>query len=347
MILLRPAPCLSGLFEVPADINHLTMPERSEALLCPCLAMASLIAPRIVRPPIRLPASKPGQFSVGSLNLLTPRFDEVDYYPYVPHDFRLWTFRKPMILERLRSMDVDILCCQEAAGDDPALLEELASTGYEPVAPAEPRRGIEKPVTFVRQNKFSVVAVEHRSRASLLALREVSPACEEAVPLTLFVANVHLQGDPSARAARRSQLESVCRRFRKLRSDLGVDTMRSCAVVVGDFNEPANTELHRELQAIDAESFPARHSSWKWVDCYGALQAPPPTFRAEGRSDRIDFIYHSANLQAEALRWPLSYEEEDLLSWAWNRWPPWPGQLPCEWYPSDHLPLAASLVVRL
>ena len=234
------------------------MPQRDMGL-CPCLALASQRSPRIVRPPMQLPASQPGQtghFSIGSFNILTPRFADVDYYPYVPHAFRQWAHRRPLIIERLLSLDVDVLCCQEAAGEDRSLADALALSGYEPVAPTEPRKGIEKPVTFVRTSKFRVVTVEHRSRASLLALREVcsheGAAVADSTPLTLFVANVHLQGEPTAQDARRSQLESVCRRFRKLRRDLGVDTKSSCAVIVGDFNEPAGTQLHGELQMLPA-----------------------------------------------------------------------------------------------
>lgn len=57
---------------------------------------------------------------------------------------------------------------------------------------------------------------------------------------------------------------------------------------------------------------------------------------------RIDFIYHSPSLRRLALRQPLTLEEEVLLDWSMERWPPWPQLVPNAWYPSDHVPVAAS-----
>mmetsp|Transcript_7886 Transcript_7886/g.20365 ORF Transcript_7886/g.20365 Transcript_7886/m.20365 type:complete len:219 (+) Transcript_7886:203-859(+) len=212
--------------------------------------------------------------------------------------------------------------------------------GYEAVAPPSQRRGIERPVTFVRRERFEVVAVDHRSRASLLMLRWRGDDEARAQP-PVFVANVHLQGDPLAVETRRSQLASVRKRLALLRELHDVDVHSSRAVLCGDFNEPAVTALHGELTQEGGDWGPP--DAWPLHDVYAELREcpPPATFRGYGRSARIDFLYRSCGLRTRSVRWPLPAEEEHRLEWSWHRWPPWPELVPCSWYASDHLPLAA------
>eukprot|EP00438_Fugacium_kawagutii_P031136 Skav201760 [mRNA] locus=scaffold1973:323561:329737:- [translate_table: standard] len=62
-------------------------------------------------------------------------------------------------------------------------------------------------------------------------------------------------------------------------------------------------------------------------------------------SVRIDFIYHSPSLRRVALRRPRAPAEEQRLDWSMDRWPPWPQLVPNAWYPSDHVPVAASFAL--
>ena len=60
-------------------------------------------------------------------------------------------------MKRLLDLDADILCCQEAANEEMSLVSDLELEYISLVPPSERKgRGIEKPVTFVRREKFEV-----------------------------------------------------------------------------------------------------------------------------------------------------------------------------------------------
>ena len=141
--------------------------------------------------------------------------------------------------------------------------------------------------------------------------------------------------DPLATETRRSQLRSAFRHLHRMQKELQISSDESATIVAGDFNDLAGSSLHQELQKGLFDK-----TSRSMVDAYGHLSTAPATFRAAGRADRIDFIYHTKNLETQSLRWPLSPEEEDRLRWSF-RWPPWPALIPGDWYPSDHVPIAA------
>eukprot|EP00435_Cladocopium_sp_Y103_P025212 s2336_g6.t1 len=248
-----------------------------------------------------LPAAVPAEFSVGSWNILSPRFEKNNYHPYVSAEHRSWSYRKPLLLKRIFDMDVDVLCCQEAANDEMSLTSELEEAGYIALVPPKDDGGIEKPVTFVRREKFQVVASDYRSRAGLHALRLAKSQNCKASKL-LLIANVHLQGNPLAVATRRQQLRSALRRLRRLAGET-----EAAAVLAGDFNELAGSALHGELQSGMLED----GESWKFLDAHSSN--PFCTFRAAGRCDRIDFIYHTGSVAARALRKSLATEEEERL----------------------------------
>lgn len=273
----------------------------------------------------------PAEFSIGSWNILSPRFENNNYHPYVSAEHRSWSYRKPLLLKRIFDMDVDVLCCQEAANEEMSLTSELEEAGYRALVPPKDDGGIEKPVTFVRRSKFQVVASDYRSRAGLHALRLTESEKSKASKM-LLIANVHLQGNPLAVATRRQQLRSALRRLRRL--GLGATEAATATVLAGDFNELAGSALHGELQSGRLEDQP---ESWKFLDAHSSNAFC--TFRGAGRCDRIDFIYHTGSVAAR-VRKPLATEEEERLRWSW-RWPPWPELVPGKWYPSDHLPLTA------
>ena len=96
---------------------------------------------------------------MASWNILTPRFERQTYHPYVSAECRAWSFRRPMLVKRLLDLDADILCCQEAANEEMSLVSDLELEYTSLVPPLErkvSRPGIEKPVTFVRREKFEV-----------------------------------------------------------------------------------------------------------------------------------------------------------------------------------------------
>lgn len=141
--------------------------------------------------------------------------------------------------------------------------------------------------------------------------------------------------DPLATETRRSQLRSAFRHLDRMQTELQISSDETATIVAGDFNDLAGSSLHQDLQKGLFDK-----TSRSMVDAYGHLSTAPATFRAAGRADRIDFIYHTKNLETQSLRWPLSPEEEDRLKWSF-RWPPWPALIPGDWYPSDHVPIAA------
>lgn len=282
--------------------------------------------------------------------MLTPRFENLDYHLYVSKEHRRWSHRCPQLVALLESLNADVLCCQESATTVPeySLVPHLQQLGYEAIEPPDQgRAGIERPLTFVRQRRFEVLQVEHRKRASLLVLRAKEAKAAHAGKAGLvFVANVHLQGDPLAIETRRSQLESVCRRLANFRNIYKVGPSNSSVLLCGDFNEPAGTQLHAELRGKEP-GFATKHQMWPLEDCYESpTRAPPASFGAAGRADRIDFIYHSQDLVPSAVRWPLAPAEMAKLRWSLARWPPWPEWVPNAWYPSDHFPLAAVFKKR-
>lgn len=244
----------------------------------------------------------PAEFSIGSWNILSPRFENNNYHPYVSAEHRSWSYRKPLLLKRIFDMDVDVLCCQEAANEEMSLTSELEEAGYRALVPPKDDGGIEKPVTFVRRSKFQVVASDYRSRAGLHALRLTESEKSKAIKM-LLIANVHLQGNPLAVATRRQQLRSALRRLRRLGPS--ATEAATATVLAGDFNELAGSALHGELQSGRLEDHP---ESWKFLDAHSSNAFC--TFRGAGRCDRIDFIYHTGSVAAR-VRKPLATEEED------------------------------------
>jgi len=55
----------------------------------------------------------------------TQGFENNNYHPYVSAEHRSWSYRKPLLLKRIFDMDVDVLCCQEAANEEMSLTSEL------------------------------------------------------------------------------------------------------------------------------------------------------------------------------------------------------------------------------
>lgn len=237
-------------------------------------------------------------------NVLADAYIRPAYFPRTPAEILAPDRRLGALMARLGALSPDVLCLQELEADRFEAVR-AALTGYR----AEyARKGERKPDgcgTFSRAPVVRSERFEYGDGTGHIALLVEL----ERDGRRLGVANTHLRfdshdGRPGLGAAQLARLldrveESSCHGW----------------VVCGDFNARPDSFMLR--QALERG----------WLD--GGARAP--TCNSNARAKRIDFLLHSASLQAEPHPHPALRDDTPM---------------PSESEPSDHLAVGATFAWR-
>jgi len=258
-------------------------------------------------------------FRLASWNIMSPRHGS-------------WDQRRDALIQRLETLDADVLALQEASPRNPflSLDDDLTSLGYS-VHRREAADGIEPPALYVRKSTFDVAwaGCHKRTVEAVLRPRTFSGA-------DLGIINVHLMGAISKYKERAFQVRKALRR---LRANLDADEKGgpSSLVVCGDFNEaPGEGPLHRLLTAgallpgMSSSEIPGGPGFWDQLqlhDAYAEVGADGVlSWPAQAPKRRIDYILLSTNLQCIGLPTCSDLDRTN--------------------YPSDHVLIAADVGLR-
>eukprot|EP01063_Lacrimia_lanifica_P005778 TRINITY_DN13497_c0_g1_i1.p2 TRINITY_DN13497_c0_g1~~TRINITY_DN13497_c0_g1_i1.p2 ORF type:complete len:374 (+),score=106.06 TRINITY_DN13497_c0_g1_i1:1474-2595(+) len=354
-------PALASLPTVPAGVAAAVLGSLACAFARARLRRRAGRPPAAPSPPpvLRLPEAHEMAFNVGSLNMLTPSFEQSRFSEYVPAPCRTWEYRRGLLRQMLCGLGMDVIAVQEARIGS---FEEdfggyMGGQGYGSVAPYDKaaakgkqgRRGdgLAKTAVFYRRAVFDLVWAKHRSRAVLCALRH--RRSREVV----FVVNVHLEGHPRKALERFRQLRSALECLRTAPTtvpalaDLSRRPVEDLHVIVcGDLNSSQHCAPYQLLDtgALDPEfadpfnpgqvltAAPFTHP-FRLRDVYGAHCVP--TYVARNAAPRtIDFVFASASLAVQATMAPV---DGARLAEALKT------KIPNAWHPSDHFPIGATV----
>jgi mRNA deadenylase 3'-5' endonuclease subunit Ccr4 len=260
-------------------------------------------------------------FRIASYNVLADSYVNPQWYPNVDPEILRWDRRKFALAERIALLDADIFCLQEVEADAYALLERsLGAKGYDGVYA---KKGRDKPdgcAMFFRQCglRFAGAATiyyrdgrQGAPDSGHLALI-ISFECEWGV---IRVATTHLRWGQENKPLEehigyRQIRELIDERFKP-------DLTAYAWIVCGDLNAQPDNPVVKEL--INSG----------FVDAYAGLDQA--TCNPNRKAKRIDYIFHTSGLRAEAANLT---EIDDLTP------------LPSADEPSDHLALMATIEIR-
>jgi len=170
-------------------------------------------------------------------------------------------------------------------------------------------------------------------------------------PRMVWVANMHLEGDPYQGGTRLNQLKSMLKSIQTKQKSFGVSPAEACTIVCGDFNssedgaayraladgklKPGFTELGRVVTETEYKH------DFDFASAYASLhplhEEPEVSFAVKGfHQSCLDFIFFSKpTLKAAAVMQVIPDEDREMVL----------RQLciPNHKYPSDHLPVAALI----
>lgn len=253
--------------------------------------------------------------TIASYNVLADAYIRPEYYRDASHPFLEPTSRRRSLIERVFSLDADVLCLQEVDYETFRELEEGGrARGYAFARWLHKAMG--KPdgvATFVREtftaaSSMNIDFMDGRGEAQRSGCVGLLTFLHKG-PVVLNVVNTHFKWDPPGT----NPEDSVSlAQADQLLSTVGQNPF---SIVCGDFNaEPGSALLSRFADADYRDAHPAR----------------PPTFIAKGRPQKLDYILHRPRLKAYAVA-PPELRPETLL--------------PSASEPSDHLPLVAGFTL--
>jgi mRNA deadenylase 3'-5' endonuclease subunit Ccr4 len=281
-------------------------------------------------------------FRLLSWNLLAPTFTRPSKYPDTLPEHLDWTYRLPLILQRIHESNADIVCLQEVQIDcwdeiclrldgefDLRILQNV--TKEHPVALA----------ILVKTSFLGVecVAAESRSRAILTVLKFAH------TNETLFLANVHLQAGKNETKERFLQVQSLLKRIRKHASDMMTQTPN--IIIIGDFNMVSTDPLYNLLVTGKLSSELASASSTVVLPYLPLTDARNNTFTDYDDDRRLQVTFRSGctldylftnRPMAKVKAWkPVllksSHQRQRSSYYSW----------PNHDNPSDHLPIGANV----
>lgn len=240
---------------------------------------------------------------VASYNVLATAYIKPEYYPDADEAILNRSARHPALVQRVLGLSADVYCLQEVDAEVLASLQEWMpgyTCRYLPKGRGRPD-GCATLIHGLEVVDWREVVYSDRSGHVALIL-ETNFAGRR-----LALANTHVKWDPSGTPLGERHgylqildlLQTLC--------DMDCDEW----IVCGDFNVTPRDELVRCLREAGLN------------EAFDGLDRPY-TFVSKGKARKIDYIFHSAGLEAspEAL--------------------PRVSALPSEHEPSDHLPLVAS-----
>lgn len=261
-------------------------------------------------------------FTVASYNILADRYLNPAWYPTVEPRYLDPRQRHPALVERIAGLAADALCLQEVEPPVFDLLsKQLVPKGYEGHYAI---KGGGKPdgcATFLKKDALSLRSI----RTLLYADGQGGQADSGHIALIALVehqghqlalANTHLRWDPPGTP---DELQLGLRQVRQLlaaRAQLAAGV--TSWILGGDLNVTAESAVVRALVSAG------------WVDSYAAK----PTMKtcvANGQARRIDYLFHSPDLQTRVADLPFIDHQSSLPSLG---------------EPSDHLPLLAEIVMN-
>lgn len=255
-------------------------------------------------------------FAVASYNILADAYIKPERYPDVAPGVLDPEHRRPALLQRIAGLGADVLCLQEVEQDAfDTVAERLRPAGYAGQLARKQRGQPDGCAVFVRPGAVAlreartlVYDDEGQEPLGFVALL-VALAYEGR---TVGVATTHLKWDPpDTPAAERRGLQQI-RQLLAQRDTL----LPGCAawVLCGDFNAPPESAVADLVRAAG------------FLDAY-AGRSDQNTYNRHQDLKRIDYLFHTQTLRAEAAAVPIIEASTPLPS-------------PQE--PSDHLPVMAS-----
>jgi mRNA deadenylase 3'-5' endonuclease subunit Ccr4 len=256
--------------------------------------------------------------AAASYNVLADAYVRPERYPGVPLAALDFMAREPALLRRIAGLGADVVCLQEVEHSLFASLDgHLRSRGY---VGHYARKGNDKPdgcATFVRDS-FAIDEVKTLNYADASTRPARPPSGHVALlvrvrweGLTLGIANTHLKWDPPDTAER---CRLGLRQATQLLQERGELLPKTDAwIICGDFNVTSDNSIVAALGKAGL------------VDTYAGKDTAH-TCLVDRVAKRIDYLFHTPNLQARA---------GDLPPLDCNR------LLPSADEPSDHVPVVA------
>lgn len=279
------------------------------------------------------------EMSLVSWNILASSYALPIKYPWSDPQDLDWTVREPRIIEKLASMDADVVCLQEVQVDLwQSLLSKLAKHGYHGVLQEMGRRHPVANAVLVREG-LSIVRTESRSRALITVIMD-----DEHSSSPLYLANVHLDAGNTEESdvTRFNQIKSLCKRLQNQVSkdshhDETVDEDPTI-IIAGDCNMLRDSALHTLLRTgvVPTQDDDIRMTTnistiLPLTDVY--LHHSPNTQQMTYRSGHVlDYIWISDTVECK-ITLPLDDEATTVGPKAW----------PSVTQPSDHIAIGALL----
>ena len=242
---------------------------------------------------------------MASYNVLADAYIVPRFYPRTPAALLDPLTRRPALIRRVSGLGADVICLQEVDGPVlEALRAELEPQGCAVRFVQKHRKpdgcALIARVGIVLQHVENVRFADDTGHVALAVVIEHEGRL-------LGVATTHLKWDPPG-TARDEQ-----RGYRQVTELLEVLRGSPCAswIVCGDFNAVEGSEVARAMASAGfRDLYAGRPDAW--------------TCNSNGRATRIDFLFHTPDLDGRAGDVPPIDDETPL---------PGPGE------PSDHLPI--------
>jgi CCR4-NOT transcription complex subunit 6 len=305
-------------------------------------------------------------FRLITWNLLAPIYSPPHKYTWCDPRHLEWSHREPLILDRLRSIQADVVCLQEVQIDiwnhhhdglQQRLQNELqySTTLLQNVTNQHP---VSTAILIHQDSGITLRRAESRSRV-LLAVLEVpstntfeGATAPSSAPSLLYLANVHLDAGSGLEhdVTRYHQIKSLLKRLqhhiqldRQEIENIG-DAVDPAVILCGDFNMISQHQIYHWLETgtyHDDDSSPCRpplksSSVVSWLlPLHNAFCHHPLAMTYSG-GRVLDYIWTSPK-SLQILETTCYYPNELLIEKKLPSYQPWPSAN----HPSDHVPLGA------
>jgi mRNA deadenylase 3'-5' endonuclease subunit Ccr4 len=261
-------------------------------------------------------------FTVASYNILADEYIKREWYPHTPDSLLDPALRRSALLAHLVKLDVDLLCLQEVEMSTfTAIHNHLNAVGYQGIFA---RKGQGKPdgcAIFYRYNIYGINGANRLMYADAKLGSETSGHIAQFLSIEyegnhIGIANTHLKWDPPDKQLSDQYGYRQAAQLLKERDQL----LFGCTawIICGDLNVTPESDV---IELFNQNDLYFTHS-----EEYEAYTA-----NINGRPTVLDYLFHSANLDAMPLPLPTIGPETVL---------------PGSDQPSDHIAVSASFSYR-
>lgn len=260
-----------------------------------------------------------GTFSVITYNILANAYLRPELYARVPAEVLEPVSRRQALLKKVSGANADIICLQEV---EPAVFDHLdVSLNAQGYTGHFTPKGQNRPdgcAMFIRTPRFTVQTFEELyyadgAKKGKNSGHAAQVACLEYELGTVGIINTHLRWDPPEEAEENrwgiAQIMEVLEHVGRMNSGE--------QIICGDFNVTPKNSL---IALLRDKGFQDAFSG-----------SPTPTCYANGQTEKLDYLVHSAGLSSEAM------EVADIRNVEY---------LPSFEHPSDHIILGAYFLSR-